>query len=61
MYSSISPARFILGGLIVALPLGLMPEEWRGRYVLLVLVMYIVFNANGLQRFSGFIRRELGG
>lgn len=59
MYSNIPPGRALLGGAIVALPATLLDDEWAGRYVLLILVMYAVFNARGLQAFAQFVGREL--
>ena len=60
MYSNIAPSRCILGGLIVALPLAFINNEnWRWGYVVLILVMYLVFNSNGLGTFANFINREL--
>lgn len=62
MYSQIAPARFFIGAAIVAAPTLLIEsEEWQSRYVVLILVMFTVYNWRGLERFADFIARATRG
>jgi hypothetical protein len=63
MYSDIGFEKFGLGLIIIALPAAILSSSgnstWAWRYAALILIMYLVFNAEGMGRFAAFIQAEL--
>ena len=64
MYQEIDFWRFILGGFVILLPAAFLEQKntgWAWRYTGLILLMVIVTNYRGLQAFTNFLNREVGG
>ncbi len=65
MYVDIPFWRFFLGMMIVAIPVAVMEHSGERRaasaYLVLILVATLVANWRGVEAFSGFVKRELGG
>lgn len=65
MYVDIPFWRFFLGLMIVALPVVVMEHSGETKaasaYLVLVLIALLIGNWRGVEAFSKFVRRELGG
>ena len=65
MYADIPFWRFFMGMIIVAIPVAVMEHSGERKaasaYLVLFILAVLVANWRGVEAFSGFVKRELGG
>ena len=65
MYADIPFWRFFLGAIIVAIPVVILEHSGETKaanaYLILILVATLIANWRGVEAFSRFVKRELGG
>lgn len=59
-YVNISLGRFLIGAVIVSIPLFFIErEDWRWSYIIMILLGFLAFNNAGLRRFTIYINGAL--